>query len=161
MTGTGPGDAVPLGSSFGVLGADDDENNLSISVTVGGVPWQPPISEGNETAILQSRVGPITGAGTYSAPFEFEATFTGVPASLPQPQFCNDQCTTWFIGGVGTMVTDVVPLPGFPNNFYIDKATLTFGAPEPSTASLLLLGFAGLAILGWRRRSRATLIQTG
>jgi len=33
--------------------------------------------------------------------------------------------------------------------------------PEPGTFLLLLLGFAGLAVMGHRRRPRATLLASG
>jgi hypothetical protein len=60
------------------------------------------------------------------------------------------------------VVIDVMP---FLNNMlFAESATFTFGAqaaPEPSTASLLLIAFAGLAIAGARRTFRARLFPAG
>jgi hypothetical protein len=103
-------------------------------------------------------VGPITGAGIYSTPFSFGANFFGVPAALVSVSSQCLQSTSWNISGGGTAQVDVVREPEVvgPDLFYIDKASFAFKAPEPSTASLLLLGIAGLAILNRRRVSSHT-----
>jgi hypothetical protein len=54
------------------------------------------------------------------------------------------------------MVVGVVPQPATSGTFCPDSATFTF-VPEPSTASLLLIALAGLAIACGRRTFRARL----
>src|SRR5262249_6545587 len=108
-------------------------------------------------------LGAITHAGTYVAEFLFLGSFNGQPASVSDFCSASTPCTDWqFLGG-GTGVIYVSDWPNQPNTFYLTGGNFTFRSllPEPSTASLLLLGFAGLLYLGRRRRSRAMLLPAG
>jgi PEP-CTERM motif len=151
--GHGIGPPIPSGGEFRYIFSTRDPANLSMTLAIDNVllPQDP---SGSAFVSIDIEGPTITHAGTYPVIFGWGGEF----------ESCRF-CTLWILSnaGIGSGVIDVVPYPGRPNTFYVDQANLTFGfgAPEPSAASLLLLGFAGLAILGWRRRSRATLIQTG
>ena len=155
---------IAFGDSFQVLfGANTDGALRSMSLTVGGVPWSIPPGPDGGSAIVLVEAQPtaaITGPGAYSAPFEFAAGFFGAPASsIGGSGNCptTTGCTLWDINGHGTMVLNVVPYPsGSPNTFEPVSASFIFNAPEPSAMSLLLIGFAGLAVLSRRHILRAT-----
>lgn len=72
-----------------------------------------------------------------------------------------DLSTTFEFRGTGTVAYNTVPDPNLPGMFKVTEATFTFTAPEPSIPSLLLLCFAGLAVLSRRRRAGAALLPTG
>jgi len=160
----GPGNFYdPQHSAVVFVSGDEPGGELGMALTVGGVPWDIPLGAPSGFAHVMSTAGPIsiTHAGTYSAQFVFNGIFDGLPAALigPDPSMAScsppTPCTDWQLQGHGTMVLDVLPNPQVPNTFYADRATFSF-APEPSTTSLLLLGFAGLAVMGRRRKSHAT-----
>jgi hypothetical protein len=155
------GDAVGLGfaPTVHVVGeaGQDTTGNLSIYAIL-------PVPFGGISAaevIWLGQAGPVTGPGIYSGAFTFEGALQAAPASNP-----GADCTTVpipcpefaFIGG-GVLTIDVVPYPfppppGLPAIFQIKQATFTLEAPEPSTASLLLIAFGGLAVMSRRPRSR-------
>ena len=155
---------IAFGDSFEVLfGANSDGALRGMSLIVAGVPWGiPPGPEGGSAIVLVEAqpTAAITGQGTYSVPFVFDAAFFGAPAALIGgngncPMVTG--CTLWELEGQGTMVLDVEPYPsGSPNTFEPVSATFTFNTPEPSTTSLLVIGFAGLAVLSRRHILRAT-----
>jgi hypothetical protein len=80
------------------------------------------------------------------------------PSSGPPSSACYlpPICSAASFEGAGRVTYDVVPNPPNPNLpgtfFSISKATYTL-VLEPSTASLLLIAFAGLAVMSRRRRS--------
>lgn len=85
----------------------------------------------------------VTHAGTFQAPFEAEGEFACNP--------CADGSLDFLFEGSGTFTSRWVGSPSL--SFTETGAICRFGGvPEPSTASLLLIGFAGLAVLGRRRR---------
>lgn len=43
-------------------------------------------------------------------------------------------------------------------DFALVDITFTDGVPEPSTSPIMLLGFAGLGFMAYRRKPRATLM---
>jgi hypothetical protein len=44
------------------------------------------------------------------------------------------------------------------NNNLFDGALPSAAAPEPSTWAMLIVGFAGLGFLGWRKAHRGALV---
>jgi PEP-CTERM motif len=130
-------------------------------LTVNGVPWG--IPAGGDASVFFSAVLPVTGSSGVTQPFSFEGSFTGAPEPFAPGLGCDVlNCKTLNFAGGGIVFFGLTPHEGGPPSMELAQETFNFGVvPEPSTASLLLLGFAGLAILGWRRRSRPTLIQTG
>jgi hypothetical protein len=98
----------------------------------------------------------ISGAGVYKAPFS-------IFAHLGPDSCIGITCPNGVtVTGTGLATMNIVPMGfSFPNLFQVAGTTVVFGAPEPSTSSLLLLGFAGLAVLSCRRRFRATLPPAG
>jgi hypothetical protein len=146
----GASNIIPFGSvaefKFGTGGGD---TGMSLSVDgVGGCSTDSAVA-GAAASFDGFTAAPITHAGTYSGPLTFDAHL--FPNSTPFPPAC-----ALGISGDGTMLLQVAKYPNPAiNAFYPVSATVTFGAPEPSTGSLLLIGFAGVAVLGRRRRSRA------
>jgi len=124
-----------------------------MSFTLGGVPWTAPGADteagpGNFVAAADVSTISITHPGIYHGLGSFEGHFVGVPASV---ETCpTEGCTGWAFFSRGTVLVDVIDAGDA--GLVVDRATWTFKAPEPSTASLLLIGFAGLALLACRRR---------
>jgi hypothetical protein len=149
---------IPYGGGAGMSFFDSPDNTLSMGLAINGVPWGYGEPEGDGFAVADFGAGtlaPITHAGTYLATFDFDATFSGQP-NAGATVICDatTPCTAWTFSGSGTGVIDVSDYPGQPDTFYVTGGTFTFIAPEPSTASLLLIGFgfAGLAVLGRRKK---------
>jgi len=155
-----------LGGSWSFFWEDVSEGppgELTMAFTLGGVPWTAPGADtlegpGGYGAALD--VDPrsltnITHPGIYRGFGSLEGFFVGVPASAGTCPPVG--CTGWVFDTRGTVLVDVMET-GDGSSLFVDQATWTFKAPEPSTASLLLLGFAGLALLARRRRSRAMLL---
>jgi len=147
---------------FLVDGNTDQLELADVSLTVHGVPWSFPDNTegmgGGALAAFDSTVSFGAHPGTYHSTFNFFENFAGGPE-------VGDVCTpTTCLGvhivGSGTATWDLIPNPNITGAFDISQVTFTFKAPEPSTTSLLLLGVAGLAVLGRRRRSRVTLLPT-
>jgi hypothetical protein len=159
------------GSNPFTIYADTENPNLDISLSVHGAPWAlppPGMDDVPGEAIEQFTVNNLvlTGPGTYFTTFDYGGSFIGVPLNVlsaqPGANCLQLNCSFLTFSGGGTVTLDVVPYPNFPaGTLEISKATFTFeSVPEPSTASLLLLGFAGLAVLGCRHRAPATLLTT-
>jgi PEP-CTERM motif len=137
------------------------------SLTLHGVPWAYPeftCCNGNANASFDGGAGPITGPGTYHGQFSFSGNFYGVPLSelLANPDVgCNvfDYCTNFDFFGGGTVTANVVPFPYIPGDFEVTQATLTFTAPEPSLASLLLIALAALGTQAALRRPLTGLVR--
>jgi len=153
---------IPYGSGGAISMADgSDQGSLGMSLTINGVPWNynPDLSGpgGNAGAFMNAGTAkPITHAGTYSASFNLLSQFLGQPVAFADVHCTAETpCTYWNFFGACTDVLYVADYPGQPNSFMITGGKFTFRAPEPSTAALLLLGVAGLAVLGWRRNVRA------
>lgn len=131
----------------------------SVSLTFHGAPWVLPDGSGPGFASVDFTTNPFvfTGQGLYHGTFSFFGHFLGMPLSvqLANPGKDCDSiellCSMLLFSGGGSVALDVVPFPNHPGVLEIEQATFTFKpVPEPSTAALLLLGFAGLAILGRR-----------
>ena len=163
-----PGSFPNLSFEVGSFGS------LVMSGIAGGVSWDPqppgpppPFEPGNAELVIQaSGSRPITAAGTFSATFTLGASIIGQPSTAPPaPLGCGGLPPCQFVSwaGAGRVTYTVVPFtnenvpPG--SAFQVTKVTYTL--LEPSTAALLLLGFAGVAVLGWRRRSHTTLLPAG
>jgi hypothetical protein len=169
----GPDSPFTPGKLGNIIFEGDTENpNLDMfKFTVNGVPWTYPFNTGGgdgEALVLfqtNSNALVVSGPGTYFSTFTFSGGLLGAPESVvsANPALGCDQiqCTSFVINGGGTAMLDVVPSPASPGSLEVSKVILTFKAPEPSTTSLLLLGFAGLAVLGRRRRPRAALLPAG
>jgi len=148
--GHGIGHPIPSGGGFHYSLANSEHfpsDNLSMTLAIDNVLL--PAAGADVLLEINGPTGGITHAGTYTALFDFEAIYF-------RCFFCSGGA--WFLEGPrgeASGVIDVVPYPGVPNTFYVDQATFTLhtnDVPEPSTASLLLIGFAGLALLARRRR---------
>jgi len=132
--------------------------NVSMGITVDGVDWYDGAGSAvgaNDSAQLLINHTIPARPGIYSVPFEFVATYFGAPASEfvgpPECQFngcgCDvASCQSLDFSGGGLAVFDVTAFPNVPGAVQITQATFTFGAPEPSTFWLLLLGIAGFAV---------------
>jgi hypothetical protein len=148
----GGSNLIHLGDTYFVNANDATSATLRTALTVDGVGYAPgdPNFAGGASVYTAATVGPITGAGVYSTEFGFSESFLGAPSGGT----CFVGCSRFEIGGSGTAVFDVVAQPDTTNLFYITKGTYTFTAPEPSTASLLLLGLAALGFPEWARMRR-------
>jgi hypothetical protein len=171
LSGIGLASPIPYGS-FADFGFYEHETSGLVmglcieELTENCVPWRLPFNVAAAATVIANFENfntPITHAGTYTGDFSLVWSFTGQPATAPRVCSALTPCTEWQSLGAGVGSFYVSDFPDRPNTFYITGGFFRFQSvlPEPSAASLLLLGFAGLAILGWRRRSRATLIQTG
>jgi len=141
----------PYGT-YALIETGDFGGVLSMDLTIEGIPWYHP-QGGTASAFLtaESLDPRILSAGTYEVFFVFNSFFTGSPD--PNLSQCGP-CTSWTWGGAGYGLITVADLPGQPDMFYVTGGTFTFQevrAPEPSTVSLLLIAFAGLAVLARRR----------
>jgi len=141
-----------------IFEGDTETPNLDMfSLTVHGIPWSYPMgtaTDGEAIASFQTNSNNlvVSGPGTYSSTFIFFGSLVGAPESgvSANPTWGCAQigCTSIFMEGGGTVTFDVVAAANIPGSFEISKATFTFNAPKPSTASLLLIALAGLAVLG-------------
>ncbi len=150
----------PDGFIFGEDSAPGPEGDVfAISLSVNGVPWA--YTDGSTNPDNGSASAQVSACcfpnypGTFSRPFSFEAAYLGAPASEFFPSLCfgssPSPCQELAITGSGTGIFTVVRSDAFPGEVQISNATFSFGAPEPATGSLLLLGFAGLAVCACRR----------
>jgi hypothetical protein len=105
---------------------------------------------------------PVNGPLEVSRRFTFEGSFKGAPEPFAPGLSCDVlNCKTLNFGGGGIVTFGLFPYGGGGPFMVLAQETFNFGVvPEPSTASLLLLGFAGLAILGWGRGPDATLLAS-
>jgi hypothetical protein len=130
---------------------------------VSGNPthWNAPISSGTTIALTTVPgvggtpadliIGPSPVAGSNSFqnfnPFiEEEGTFTIAVNSLDIFSLSN------VVFEFGTAKTADYYIPGSPGPFPVN------GVPEPSTWAMLLLGFAGIGFMAYRRKSKAALM---
>jgi len=143
-TGSGWGEGSTLEL---VLYGDTLTPNLDISVNVHGAP----LTVFTAFATFSSEPISVPGPGTHMYPFIFSSAVSSLEGDL-----------NFF--GRAIVTLDVVPrdTPGVVD---ILSANYTFTnpshVPDPSTTSLLLLGVAGLSVLGFRRKSRVTLFAAG
>jgi hypothetical protein len=128
----------------------DGEFSMSVGWNGGGAStgagFNEPCGEGSFATSPIS----ITGAGVYKAGFSL---FGSVDGDGCLPVACNESV---LVQGTGIATMNIIPEGN--GLFEVASTTVTFGAPEPSTASLLLIAFTGLAVLGRRRRPGATLL---
>ncbi len=154
FTTLGPANPLLPGPAFLSLQAGTGTADLIMSLTVHGVllvlPIGAPAGAGFSTDFV------LTGPGTYTSPFTFTGSFLGAPQSVlsSNPTAGCDviACTQFSFTGGGIVKIDVVPDPNAQGFFDISQASFTFKAPEPPTMALLLLGFAGLAAVGYGRK---------
>lgn len=146
-------------------GDTENPNLANFSFTVQGVAWAPPNgtpSDGNELVDFRLAQNlPVSGPGTYFGTFTFQGSLLGAPESIvsANPTLGCGQiaCSLISITGGGTAMLDVVSAPNSPGSLEFSEVLFTIkGAPEPSTGSLLLIAFAGLAVVGRRRHRDAT-----
>jgi PEP-CTERM motif len=157
--GQGPLDfPVGPGSFSFVIDGNTSEFDLSVaSLTVHGVPWSYPAEDLVDAGAFSAfETTAVFGAhpGVYHSPFTFLSGYIGGPASLVSPDGCLPTCMLLHFFGSGTVTWDLVPDPNFPGQFDIKQATFTFKAPEPSTASLLLIALGALGFQAWARMRR-------
>lgn len=158
----GLGNPMNLLYPFVMTWNQNSDNGLTIEFAVNGIPWgipPGPQAQGGGFASAGFHAEAPKGTMPGALPFAFDATFIGMPLTSIQPgvNCLNTPCTRWDIHGGGTVVLDWVDYPNAPDGtFMINRATFTFGVPEPSTESLLLVAFAWLAVIGRRRASHMT-----
>jgi len=149
---------TPLPGPWSFFWQDTSEGppgNLSMSFTLGGVPWTAPGADteegpGNFVAATDISTINITHPGIYHGLGSFEGHFVGVPASVGTCPPVG--CTGWAFFSRGAVLVDVIDAGDV--GLVVDKATWTFKAPEPSTTSLLLLALGALGFQGWARVRR-------
>jgi len=157
---------------FTLIGDTTTPTLAGVTLSVGGAPWALPsdvnMDGGTASAEFNLKSFVLKGPGTDFGTFDFRGQFIGVPLSELSAHPGADcgpsspiTCKTVRFTGSGTVEFDVVPWPNIPGELEISKATFTFKAPEPPTSALLLLGFAGLVVMGRRRKSHTTMIQAG
>ena len=154
----------PFLESFGGITPDP---LVQFELTVKGVPWGIPAG-GEAIVSFFANLGVPAPAGEYSVPFSFAGSFTGAPEPFAPGLGCDVlNCVTLEFRGSGIVPLDVEDA-GYPGWYGVSgqpaggPQIFTFAnVPEPSTASLLLFGFAGLVVLGRRRRFRAPLLPAG
>jgi hypothetical protein len=114
---------------------------LLVSLTVQGVLWG-----GSGSCATLTATGQTNGPGYFSGTFSLDSSFEG--GNFP-----------FAVSGGGSFLIYITP-----GTSYVTRADLTFqpsAVPEPSTMSLLLVAFAGLAIAGGRRAFRARWFPAG
>jgi hypothetical protein len=131
----GPG--MPFHFSFTqeTLSCGVTSSPLVVSLTVQGVEWG---GSGSCATLTVTGQTPPPNAGYYSGTFSLDSSFEG--GNFP-----------FAVSGGGTFFL-IIP----PGTSYASVAELFVqpsAVPEPSTMSLVLVGFAGLALIGRRRRS--------
>jgi|SRR5215813_5855817 len=153
----------PGGLCCPLISGNTTEFSLDMGLTINGAPWTDaptdPNGGGANAFLMWSPTAPINRAGAYSGQFSFFASYHGAPLAEYTdngPLQCTNICRTLDFNGFGTGTIDVTPYPNVLGALLVTQATFTFKAPEPPTIALLLLGFAGVAVLGRRRRSSAT-----
>jgi hypothetical protein len=157
----GPGDnpfdlPIPPISGPSMISGDTAAGDLSMLLTVRGVPWSYPVgttADGGATAQFLIPDLLLTHPGIFSFPFDFGGSFRGRPTSVAPPGVGCDviMCTTMDFSGGGMVTLDVVASTSVPGSFQVTQATYTFEAPTPSTVSLMLLGLAALGSHLWAR----------
>jgi len=89
---------------------------------------------------------------TWDGTTVFSESYTGTYGGAPYQQFSSNVIGT----GSDTLVFTSVQNPAFT---YLDDVSLNVAAvPEPSTWAMMLLGFAGLGFMAYRRKSRPALM---
>lgn len=133
----------------------NDPFYYAVSIDVRGGVHLDSTSDGNfARTVFQYNQIFMPGPGIFSEPFSFRTEFQQ-PAGTCATAGTVGAPVCWEFFGQGILTLDVVATdtPGFNE---IREATFTFNkpvfTPEPSTASLLLIAFAGLAVVGHRRR---------
>ena len=124
-------------------------------LTVNGVPWGIPAGGGASVNFPTTLY--VNGASLITQPFGFEGSFTGAPEPFAPGLGCDVlKCETLNFSGGGIVTFGLYQYsPDTPDFWVLGSETFTVlsrRVPEPSTASLLLLGFAGCALLARRRR---------
>jgi hypothetical protein len=87
----------------------------------------------------------------------FTLIIGGTTISSPGPHSPGDDVGT-YTGPSGTFAFQLVygECCGPPAQLHISLPLITNAVPEPSTWAMMILGFAGVGFLGYRRKSRAT-----
>jgi hypothetical protein len=134
-----PGTPFHFSFTQQTLGCGVTSSLLVVSLTVQGVEWS-----GNcaTLTVTGQTEGSVTGPGYFTGTFSLDSSFEA--GNFP-----------FAVSGGGTFDINIPPGTSYVNraDFYVQPSS----APEPSTMSLLLVAFAGLAIAG-RGRSRVTLL---
>jgi hypothetical protein len=144
------------GSTYGAgISGATDNFLIQFALTVNGVPWG--IPTGGSASVEFDAFLPVDESFEVTQPFTFEGSFTGAPEPFAAGLSCDVlNCETLNFRGEGIVTFDLSPSFEHPEAWNLETETFNIrGVPEPPTASLLLLGFAGLAVLGWRRNVRA------
>ena len=77
----------------------------------------------------------------------FDESYTGVYAGDPYHKF------TFTVVGTGADVLQFISAQD-PAFTYLDDVSLTAAVPEPSTWAMMILGFAGVGFMAYRRRNQ-------
>ena len=96
----------------------------------------------------QQNVGPSTFLDvTWDGTAVFSENLLGRGYNVPYQHFTASVVGT----GSDTLVFTSANDPGFT---YVDNVSVSSGVPEPSTWAMMLLGFAGLGLTGYRHTKR-------
>jgi hypothetical protein len=150
------GSTAGVGFSPGSFaGTSPPDGNPTMIAPAGGAPWTITLSKPGELTITDVQesgdqftltfTGATTGTVMTSTPVSFAADVGAcISCALANPDFSSgvfalNAGTTSFFGAPVTMRA--------PGDFEFE---VTSGVPEPSTWAMMLLGFAGLGIAGYR-----------
>jgi len=117
------------------------------SLLIGGTQYTDPDMSAGHAPMFGATFSNLSGPGVFSTPFQMEETYFNAQTTCP-----ITICPILGVEGFGILTVTAIPYPGFPGLLQLEDPKFVFTTPEPSTASLLVLGFAGLAALGRRRQ---------
>ena len=130
------------------VGADDGGSENEDEISCAASPAGPPASDGGDAAI--SRMGFVDDPAVRSAVLSSDGVFCSLGyAGSPYQQFT----ATVFGTGSDLLVFTSAQDPAYT---YLDDVSLNVSAvPEPSTWAMMILGFAGVGFMAYRRRNQA------
>jgi hypothetical protein len=157
-TGVGVGGSITTDGALGALQASDI------------LDWDLVVTDINFTQpLLFNLVGPLSGGPNSTIPLFFSVSATSntlfLTSGLPNGGFIeflgegggHDLILNFF---EGTMLMSIGEQTGIaiPGPVFADGKVILAAVPEPSTWAMMLLGFAGIGFLAYRRNTKPALM---